>query len=127
MEYAVPPANTVINRKSTVSHTWMLMRRRKPAPRPSKSRSIEGHNRGMRRRPPLVFLGRPPFRFEKNRSLPEDIPHTPGGVDKLGVSGVAFDLLAQVADVHVDRALVTELVAPHPCQQRATREYPTRI
>src|SRR5215210_4520118 len=128
MEYAVPPANAITSKNSTVSHTWMLIRRRKPARRPSKSRSSE--NQDGRRAPPLeeVLPGSHPLRLnEKNLSLTEDIPHTPGGVDKLRVPGVSFDLLSQVADVHVDRALVAELVAPHPREQGAAREHPSRV
>ena len=41
-----------------------------------------------------------------------------------GLRGVALDLLAQVTDVDVHRALVAELVAPHPPQQGAAREHP---
>src|SRR5215210_2922534 len=128
MEYAVPPANAVTSRNSTVSHAWMLMRRLKPAVRPSKSRSRERLD--GRRSLPFEggFPGSHPLRFEKNgRPLPEDIPHAPGGVDKLGVPGVTLDLLSQMADVHVDRALVAELVAPHPREQGAPREHPPRV
>src|SRR5918998_1893325 len=106
----------------------MLMRRRNPARRPSKSRSSENHD--SRRTLPLErwLPGSHPLRLnEKNRSLTEDIPHTPGGVDKLRVPGVAFDLLPQMTDVHVDRALVAELVAPHSREQGATREDPARV
>src|ERR687894_1691565 len=128
MEYAVPPANAITSKNSTVSHTWMLIRRRNPARRPSKSRSSENHD-GRRT---LTLEGRlpgsHPLRLnEKNRSLTEDIPHTPGGVDKLRVPGIAFDLLPQMTDVHVDRALVAELVAPYPREQGATREDPSRV
>src|SRR5829696_7299701 len=64
--------------------------------------------------------------FEKAFVLAENIPDTPRGVDKLGVAGVALDLLAEVADVNVHRALVAELVAPHHPQERAAREHPAR-
>src|SRR5829696_7378243 len=57
--------------------------------------------------------------------LAENIPDAPRGVDKLGVAGVTLDLLAEVADVDVNRPLVSELVAPHPTQKRAPREHPT--
>src|SRR5918997_6110000 len=127
MEYAVPPANAVTSKKSTVSHTWMLSRRRKPVLRPSNILSNKGQNE---RRSPFgpTFSGSQPLRFRgKKRLLAEDIPDTPGGVDKLGVPGVALDLFAQVADVHVDRALVAELVAPHPREQGAAREHPARV
>src|SRR4028119_2450956 len=128
MEYAVPPANAITSKNSTVSHTWMLMRRRKPARRPSSSHSSENHD-GRRSLPLEGWLpGSHPLRLnEKNRSLPEDIPHTPGGVDKLRVPGIAFNLLPQVTNVHVDSALVAKLVAPHPCEQGAAREDPARI
>src|SRR3712207_5006043 len=56
--------------------------------------------------------------------LAENIPDTPRGVDELGVAGVALDLLAQVADMYVNRSLVAKLVAPHPAQERAPREHP---
>src|SRR5215213_2812006 len=56
--------------------------------------------------------------------LAENISDTPRGVDELGVPGVALYLLAEVADVDVHRAFVAELVAPHPAQKRAAREYP---
>src|SRR5919112_2328111 len=127
MEYAVPPANAVTSKKSTVSHTWMLRLRRKLVLRPSKIRSNKGQNeRRSSFRP--AFLKRQPLRFsEKKRPLAEDIPDTPGGVDKLGVPGVALDLFAQVADVHVDRTLIAELVAPYPCEQSAAREHPARV
>src|SRR4051812_45587603 len=120
MEYAVPPANAVTSRNNTVSHTWILTRRRKPALRPSKSCSSENHD-GRRILPFRgVFSKDPPLRFEeKSRPLPEDIPHAPGGVDKLGIPGVALDLLSQMANVHVNRALVAELVTPYPREQRA--------
>src|SRR5918994_573712 len=106
----------------------MLIRRRNPARRPSRSRSSENHD-GRRTLPLEGWLpGSHPLRLnEKNRSLTEDIPHTPGGVDKLRVPGIAFDLLPQVTDVHVDRALVAELVAPHPREQGAAREDPARV
>src|SRR5918999_810368 len=127
MEYAVPPANAVTSKKSTVSHTWMLRLRRKLVLRPSKIRSSKGQNeRRSSFRP--TFLKRQPLRFrEKKRPLAEDISDTPGGVDKLGVPGVALDLFTQVADVHVDRTLVAELVAPYPCEQSAAREHPARV
>src|SRR4051794_23140832 len=100
MEYAVPPANAVTSRNNTVSHTWILMRRRKPALRPSKSCSSVNHD-GPRILPLRGFFPRDhPLRFEEeSRPLPEDIPHAPGGVDKLGVPGIALDLLSQVANV----------------------------
>src|SRR5918998_411919 len=128
MEYAVPPANAITSKNSTVSHTWMLIRRRRPARRPSSSHSSENHD-GRRTLPLEGWLpGSHPLRLnEKNRSLTEDIPHTPGGVDKLRVPGIAFDLLPQVTDVYVDRALVAELVAPHPREQGAAREDPARV
>src|SRR5437763_4528724 len=98
----------------------MLIRGRQPMPRKSP---------GGRRRPPFregfsAYL--PPFlRFgRRSRLLTEDIPDTPGGVDKLGVPGVALNLLAEVADVYVDRAFIAEFVAPHSCEQCTPREYP---
>src|SRR5918911_2286561 len=105
----------------------MLSRRRKPALRPRNNRSNMGQSE---RRPPFgpTFSGSQPLRFrEKRRLLAEDIPDTPGGVNKLGVPGVALNLFAQVADVHVDRALVAELVAPYPGEQGAAREHPARV
>src|SRR5918997_2823205 len=78
---------------------------------------------GYRRRLVLGQEAEPGF-SPKSLSLAENIPDAPRGVDELGVAGVALDLLAQVADVDVHRALVAELVAPHPPQQRATREHP---
>src|SRR5918998_2644485 len=108
MEYAVTAANVVISKNRTVSHTWMLMRRRKPASRPSRMRSSESQS-GRRtperspRRKPLFSSGRRPFRFGRSFPLTEDIPHTPGGVDELRVPRVAFYLFAQVADVYVHR------------------------
>src|ERR687894_169817 len=73
----------------------------------------------------LAFRQRSRFRsFPADRPLAENISDTPRGVDEFGVPGVALYLLAEVADVDVHRALVTELVAPHPAQQRAAREHP---
>src|SRR4051812_29794917 len=130
MEYAVIPANVVTSRKSAVSHSWMLIRGR-PRPRPDRNRPSEGPTgRGKRGPPPPEDFSActSPLRFgRKSRFLPENIPDTPGGVDKLGVPGVAFDLLAEVAYMHVDRALVAELVAPHTRQERAPREHPARV
>src|ERR671926_453204 len=62
--------------------------------------------------------------FPEDRSLTENISDTPRGVDEFGVPGVALYLLAEVADVDVHRAFVTELVTPHPAQERAAREHP---
>src|SRR5215210_3097452 len=59
-------------------------------------------------------------------SLAENISDTPRGVDEFGIPGVALYLLAEVADVDINRAFVTELVAPHPAQERAAREHPAR-
>src|SRR5918993_5937713 len=73
----------------------------------------------------LALRQRSRFRpFPADRLLAENISDTPRGVDEFGVPGVALYLLAEVADVDVHRALVTELVAPHPAQKRAAREYP---
>src|SRR4028118_2255168 len=62
--------------------------------------------------------------FRSGSFLAENISDTTRGVDKLGVAGVAFYLLAQVADVDVHGTLVAELVAPDPPEQRASREHP---
>src|SRR5215212_3904884 len=62
--------------------------------------------------------------FPGSLFLAENISDTPRGVDELGVSRVALYLLAEVADVDVHRTFVAELVAPHPAQKRAAREYP---
>src|SRR5918997_6104406 len=78
---------------------------------------------GYRRRLVLGQEAEPGF-SPKSLSLAENIPDAPRGVDELGVAGVALDLLAEVADVDVHRALVAELVAPHPPQERAAREHP---
>src|ERR687890_725646 len=78
-----------------------------------------------RRRLVLVQGMRPGF-SARVLFLAENIPDTPRGVDELGVAGVALDLLAEMADVNVHRALVAELVAPHPPQERAAREHPAR-
>src|SRR5947208_2345394 len=75
----------------------------------------------------LALYQRPGPGFSpRGRFLAENIPDTPRGVDELGVAGVALDLLAEVADVDVHRALVAELVAPHPSQERAAREHSSR-
>src|ERR687895_218396 len=63
-------------------------------------------------------------RFGLDRSLAENISDTPRGVDEFGIPGIALYLLAEVADMDVHRAFVAELVAPHPAQKRAAREYP---
>src|SRR5215210_3074057 len=99
--------------KSAVSQMRMLMRGRNP------------------------FFGKkcfPDFRQEpcswvlpERSFLAENISDTPRGVDELGVAGVALDLLAEVTDVYVYRALVPELVAPHPGQQRAARKHPAGV
>src|SRR5918998_543739 len=73
-----------------------------------------------------LVLGQVPGFSPKVLPLAENIPDAPRGVDELGVAGVALDLLAEVADVDVHRALVAELVAPHPPEQRAARENPAR-
>src|SRR5215211_2580983 len=62
--------------------------------------------------------------FPEECSLAENIYDTPRGVDEFGVPGIALYLLAEVADVDVHRAVVAELVAPHPAQERAAREHP---
>src|SRR3712207_6106319 len=101
--YAVTAEMAVTSTKRTVSHTRMLRRGR--------SSSRVGS-------PGLFRRG-----FRSGFFLAENISDTTRGVDKLGVAGVAFDLLAQVADVDVHRSLVPELVAPHPPQERAAREH----
>ena len=112
------PANAVTRRNNTVSHSWMLIRGRRPTPRLGKSR-LDQNSEKKRKRGLLFPEGFPeyffPLRFgRKNLFLTENIPDAPGSVDELGVPGVALNLLAEVTNVHVDRALVAELVAPHP-------------
>src|SRR5918911_1042383 len=110
--YAATAAKAVTSTNSAVSHTRMLARGLRPP---------------MEERPHLVLCQRPgPALSLTGAFLAENIPDTPRGVDELGVAGVALDLLAQVADVHVHRALVAELVAPHPPEQSAAREHPAR-
>src|SRR5919112_418312 len=58
----------------------------------------------------------------EDRSLAENISDTPRGVDEFGVPGVALYLLAEVADVDVNRAFVAELVAPHPATWQVNLE-----
>src|ERR687894_1247753 len=103
-------AKAVTSTKSAVSHTRMLTRGLRPA-------FGERYRLALRQEPDPSPPPRDPF-------LAEDIPDTPRGVDELGVAGVALDLLAEVADVDVHRALVAELVSPHPSQKRAAREHP---
>src|ERR687886_1542445 len=110
--YAATAAKAVTSTNSAVSHTRMLARGLRPP--------IEERRR-------LALCQRPGPRFSpKSPLLAENIPFTPRGVDELGVAGVALDLLAEVADVDVHRALVAELVAPHPTQERTAREHPAR-
>src|SRR5205814_8081120 len=53
----------------------------------------------------------------------EAVPDPPLGEDQLGLGGIALELLAQVTDVHVDRALVAVLgVAEHVLEQLDARE-----
>src|SRR5918998_4385187 len=112
ISYAVMAAKAVTSTKSAVSHTRMLTRGLRPA-------FGERYRLALRQETGPSPPPRDPF-------LAEDIPDTPRGVDELGVAGVALDLLAEVADVDVHRALVAELVAPHPPEQRAARENPAR-
>src|SRR5918999_4217029 len=111
---AATAAKAVTRTNRAVSHTRMPMRGLSP---------FLGFEYGnllpLRREPGSRFPPRDAF-------LAEDISDTPRGVDKLGVTGVALDLLAEVADVDVHRAFVAELVAPHPAQKRAAREHPAR-
>src|SRR2546423_13862926 len=54
----------------------------------------------------------------------EAIPDASHGEQVLGVLGVALDLLAQVADVDVDRArIAVGGIAPDPCQQHVPGEH----
>src|SRR5215218_8568385 len=107
-------ARAVTSTKSAVSQMRMLRRGLKSPP-------LFDANRF------LAFRQRSRFRpFPEECSLAENISDTPRGVDEFGVSGVALYLLAEVADVDVYRAFVAELVAPHPAQERAAREHPTR-
>src|SRR5215207_1734884 len=64
--------------------------------------------------------------FLEDLFLAENISDTTRGVDEFWVPGVAFYLLAEVADVAVHRAFVAELVAPHPAKECAAREHPAR-
>src|SRR5215212_7916374 len=105
-------ARAVTSTKSAVSQMRMLRRGLNSPP-------TLGANRF------LAFCQRSRSRpFPADRSLAENISDTPRGVDEFGVPGVALYLLAEVADVDVHRAFVTELVAPHPAQERAAREHP---
>src|SRR5918997_5331496 len=101
-------------------------------PMPSKSRPDQSPERRKRPGPSFQEEGLWACLFSlrlgrKSRLLTENIPDAPGGVNKLGVPGVALDLLAEVSYVHVDRALVAELVAPYARQERAPRENPARV
>src|SRR5215210_4432743 len=134
MEYAVIPANAVTSKKSAVSHAWMLILGRRLCNRlqglgaRSRGRGLGGERRpfspGGSPAAPFFSLG---TRKRSLRSLTEYIPHTPGGVDKLRVPGVALYLLAQMPYVDVHGALVAELVPPHPREQRAARENAARV
>src|ERR671917_2420253 len=103
----------------------MLIRGRwRPASRPDKSRLGEECSGRRCSSPKEVFSRCRSSREDrlsrfgrKSLSLTEYIPDTPGSVDELRVAGVAFNLLAQVTDVHVNRTLVTKLIAPHPCEK----------
>src|SRR5688500_9297597 len=58
----------------------------------------------------------------------EAVPDAAHGEQVLGVLGVLLDLLAQVADVDVDRPRVAEgRVAPDPGQQHLAREDPAGV
>src|SRR5829696_3638454 len=112
--YAVTEAKAVTNTKSAVSQMRMLRRGLNSPPVLGASSFLafrQGFRSGLF---PEVFF------------LAENISDTPRGVDEFGVPGIAFYLLAEVADVDVHRAFVAELVAPHPAQERAAREYPAR-
>src|SRR4051812_16882672 len=57
----------------------------------------------------------------------EAVAHTTHGEDVLRFLGVALELLAQVADVDVDRAgVAVGGVAPHALQQHVAREHASR-
>src|SRR5918993_3773118 len=105
-------AKAVTSTKSTVSQTRMLRRGLNSAS-PFGARSFLAFCQALRSRP-----------FPEALSLAENISDTPRGVDELGISGVALYLLTEMADVDVHRAFVAELVAPHPAQEGAAREYP---
>src|SRR5512145_2572619 len=58
---------------------------------------------------------------------PEAIPGAAHGEDQLGIARVALDLLAQVADVDVDRARLPVVgAAPQALQQLAPGEHDAR-
>src|SRR5437763_14819819 len=67
-------------------------------------------------------------RTSRPRSLvAEPVPHAADREDQLGLLGVGFDLLAEVADVDVDRARVAVVrAAPYALQQHLPGEDPTR-
>src|SRR5881394_2673223 len=57
----------------------------------------------------------------------EAVAHAAHGEDVLRLLGVALELLAQMADVHVDRAWIAiRRVAPHALEQHVPREHPPR-
>src|SRR6266540_1099179 len=61
-------------------------------------------------------------------SLSEAVPDAADGVDELRLARIALELLAQVADVHVDRAWLTVIgPAPELLEQRLPREDPPRM
>src|SRR5436190_1654002 len=81
---------------------------------PQKTRASLFLSDRSRNRPPLLLL--------------EAIPHAAFGQDYVRVRGVGFELLPEVPDVHVDRALVTVLrVAEYVLQQLGTREDATGL
>src|SRR5215208_4741371 len=72
------------------------------------------------------------FLSERSRTDPslllEAVPHAAFGQDHLRVRRILLQLLAQVADVNVDRALVPVLrVAEHVLEQLRAREDTTRL
>ena len=59
--------------------------------------------------------------------VPEAVAHAAHGEDQLGRLGLGLELLAQVADVHVDRARVAVGgVAPDALEQHRAAEHPAR-
>src|SRR3712207_9025042 len=79
----------------------------------------------MIRRPPrsTLFPYTTLFRSRSLMFLTEYIPHTPGGVDKLRVPGVALYLLAQMPYVDVHGALVAELRSEEHTSELQSRQY----
>src|SRR3954454_12890511 len=61
-------------------------------------------------------------------SVSEVVPHAAHGEEELRILRIALHLLAQMADVDVDRAWVAEgRVAPQAVEQHRAAEHPARV